>query len=110
MEEDYDSSVKARGGEPEGILPETAAGTYIRVWAGIIFLTALSLTLSRIGAGGGMVVLSLLIAGAQSALALYFFMHLRQERARVFKVLIPLVLGVLVIFMALTFSDVAFRG
>ncbi len=86
-----------------------AVKTYFQVWVGILLLTATTFTLSRIKIGGWEVLIALLIAGMQSALALYFFMHLRQEKGRVFKVLIPLVLGVLLVFMALTFSDVAFR-
>jgi hypothetical protein len=37
-------------------------------------------------------------------------MHLRDEKARIFKIFISLVLAILVVFLALTFSDVAFRG
>ena len=90
--------------------PATESGTYIRVWIAITALTAISYTFSQLKIGGWEVLLALLIAGAQSALILYYFMHLRQEKARIFKIIIPLVLGILVIFMALTFSDVAFRG
>jgi caa(3)-type oxidase subunit IV len=91
--------------------PEKAAEfkTYILTWLGIIILTAITFTLSQIKMGGWQILVALLIAGTQSALALYFFMHLRGETGRVFKILIPLVLAILVVFMALTFSDVAFR-
>jgi caa(3)-type oxidase subunit IV len=92
--------------------PEKAAGyrTYILTWLGIIILTAITFILSQIKMGGWKILVALLIAGTQSALALYFFMHLRGETARIFKILIPLVLAILVVFMVLTFSDVAFRG
>ncbi len=83
--------------------------TYILTWLGIIGLTVVTFTLSRIKIGGWEVIIALLIAGTQAALALYYFMHLRDEKARIFRILIPLVLIILVIFMALTFSDVAFR-
>jgi cytochrome c oxidase subunit IV len=96
--------------EPHGAAPETDFRVYIRVWLGIVLLTGITFTLSRVKAGGWEVLLALLIAGTQSALALYYFMHLRDERAGIFKVLIPLVLAVLLVFLALTFSDVAFRG
>jgi caa(3)-type oxidase subunit IV len=83
---------------------------YVRVWLGIVILTGITFTLSRVKAGGWEVLLALLIAGTQSALALHYFMHLRDEKARIFKIFIPLVLAILVVFLALTFSDVAFRG
>ena len=83
--------------------------TYVLTWLGIIVLTGTTFTLSRVKMGGWEILFALLIAATQSALALYFFMHLRGETARIFKILIPLVLVILVVFMALTFSDVAFR-
>ncbi len=82
---------------------------YITTWLGIIILTGITFTLSQIKVGEWQVFFALLIAATQSALILYFFMHLRGETARIFKILIPLVLVILVVFMALTFSDVAFR-
>ncbi len=96
--------------DPGVTAPETEFRVYIRVWLGIVILTGITFTLSRIKAGGLQVLLALLIAGTQSALALYYFMHLRDERAPIFRVLIPLVLVILVVLLALTFSDVAFRG
>jgi cytochrome c oxidase subunit 4 len=100
----------------ENILPnsempsrEMEFRSYILAWLGIIFLTAVTFILSQIKIGGWEVLIALLIAGTQAALALYYFMHLRDEKARIFRILIPLVLSILVVFMALTFSDVAFR-
>ena len=95
---------------PEDDAAEKEFRVYIRVWLGIAILTGITCTLSRVKAGGWEVLLALLIAGTQAALALYYFMHLRDERAPIFKILIPLVLAVLVVLLALTFSDVAFRG
>jgi len=100
------SQSKTLSGERNG---DNTAGyrTYILTWLAIIVLTGITFTLSRMG--GGAVVLALLIAGTQAGLALYFFMHLRTETGRVFKILIPLILVILVVLMGLTFSDVAFR-
>ncbi len=95
---------------PKDAAAEKEFRVYIRVWLGIVILTGITFTLSRVKAGGLQVLLALLIAGTQAALALYYFMHLRDERAPIFRVLIPLVLSVLVVLLALTFSDVAFRG
>jgi cytochrome c oxidase subunit 4 len=96
--------------EPDGSSAGSDFRIYIRVWLVIVILTGITFTLSRVKAGGTQVLLALLIAGTQSALVLYYFMHLREEKAPIFKILIPLVLIILVVFLSLTFSDVAFRG
>jgi caa(3)-type oxidase subunit IV len=113
MEEEY--------GPPEGVVemnnerragrlpPEKRYGTYIAVWVGIVLLTGLTFASSRMSAEGGHAVASLFIAGIQSGLALIYFMHLGSEKDRIFKVIIPLVLAVMLVFIGLTFSDVAFR-
>jgi cytochrome c oxidase subunit 4 len=89
--------------------PEKRYGNYIAVWAGIVLLTGLTLAVSRMSAEGGHAIASLFIAGIQSGLALIYFMHLGSEKDRIFKVIIPLVLAVMLVFIGLTFSDVAFR-
>jgi cytochrome c oxidase subunit 4 len=93
----------------ERLPSEKRYGTYIAVWLGIILLTGLTYAVSQMSAQGGHVVASLFIAGIQSGLALTYFMHLGSERDRIFKVIIPLVLAVMLVFIGLTFSDVAFR-
>jgi caa(3)-type oxidase subunit IV len=93
----------------ERLPPEKRYGTYIAVWVGIVLLTGLTFATSRMSAEGGHAVASLFIAGIQSGLALTYFMHLGSEKDRIFKVIIPLVLAVMIIFIGLTFSDVAFR-
>ncbi len=108
-----DEGHEVPSGEFEKGLPakpeKPAEYRYIATWLAIILLTGITFTLSQIKMGGWQFLFALLIAGAQSALALYFFMHLGGETARIFKILIPLVLVILVVFMVLTFSDVAFR-
>ena len=93
----------------EGLPTEKRYGTYIAVWVGIILLTGLTFAVSRMSAEGGHAIASLFIAGIQSGLALVYFMHLGSEKESVFKVLVPLVLAAFLVFMILTFSDVAFR-
>jgi cytochrome c oxidase subunit 4 len=60
--------------------------------------------------GGWTVLISLAIAGTKSSLVLNYFMHLRSERPLIFRVIIPLVMAVFLVFILLTFSDLAFRG
>ncbi len=88
---------------------EMGVRTYILTWVGIVILTGITFTLSRVKVEGWEVILALAIAGTQAALALNYFMHLKAETAGIFKFIIPLVLALLIVFMALTFSDVAFR-
>jgi caa(3)-type oxidase subunit IV len=112
MQEGRDMLPKGSETEPpntEESFPEEKFGPYVAVWIGIILLTGLSYATSRMSAEGGHVIACLFIAGIQSGLALTYFMHLGSEKQTIFKVLIPLVLAVLLVFMGLTFSDVAFR-
>ena len=66
--------------------------------------------LGRDGPGRLAILSALLIAGTKSGLVLNYFMHLKSERLLIFKVIIPLVMAVFLVFIILTFSDVAFRG
>ncbi len=104
-----DSRELENGVKPEEAPPEARLRTYILVWLGIILLTGITFILSWTKVTGWEVFIALIIAGTQSALALFYFMHLGTEKAHIFKIIIPVVLAVLLVFMALTFSDVAFR-
>lgn len=85
--------------------------TYVFVWMGLVILTGLTYTVAiRIHPGGWAILVALAIAGTKSSLVLNYFMHLRLERLTIFKVIIPLVVAVFLVFILLTFSDVAFRG
>ena len=85
-------------------------GTYIRVWIGLIILTGITVSVAGRPVGNWAIVLPLLIAGTKSGLILNYFMHLKSERLLIFKVIIPLVMAVFLVFIILTFADVAFRG
>jgi cytochrome c oxidase subunit 4 len=85
--------------------------TYLLVWMGLVILTGITYTVAvRIHPGGWAILVALAIAGTKSSLVLNYFMHLRSERLLIFKVIIPLVMAVFLVFILLTFSDVAFRG
>ncbi|MFB3885791.1 MAG: cytochrome C oxidase subunit IV family protein [Thermodesulfobacteriota bacterium] len=83
--------------------------TYFRVWVGLIILTGVTVSIGGMQLGRWAILLPLLIAGTKSGLVLGYFMHLRYERLRIFRVIIPMTLVVLLVFILLTFSDVAFR-
>jgi len=85
--------------------------TYVFVWFGLVCLTMLTYTVAvGIHPGGWAVLVALAIAGTKSSLVLTYFMHLKSEKPLIFKVIIPLVLAVFLVFILLTFSDVVFRG
>jgi len=84
--------------------------TYIRVWIGLIILTGTTVSVAGMELGRWPVFIALAIAGTKSGLILNYFMHLKSERLLIFKVIIPLVMAVFLVFIILTFADVAFRG
>jgi cytochrome c oxidase subunit 4 len=83
---------------------------YVLVWMALVILTATTFSVAGMELGGWTVLIALTIAGMKSGLVLNYFMHLRSERLLIFKVIIPLVLAVFLVFILLTFSDLAFRG
>jgi cytochrome c oxidase subunit 4 len=92
---------------PEAHAEHPGYGTFIKVWAALLVLTGLLVTLSRFGqtaAVWGLLTITPLKAG----LVFYFFMHLRYEGA-LLKGVVLVTLGTLLIFFALLFADVAFR-
>ena len=83
---------------------------YVLVWVTLVILTGMTLSAAGMELGGWTVLIALAIAGTKSGLVLNYFMHLRSERLLIFKVIIPLVMAVFLVFILLTFSDLAFRG
>ena len=82
-------------------------GTFVAVWAALVVLTGLLVFVSHFGqkaAVWGLLTITPLKAG----LVFYFFMHLKYEGPLV-KGVVFVALGTLLIFFALTYSDVAFR-
>ena len=95
-------------GEEE--IRKTRYKTYLLVWITLVILTGVTLSAAGMELGGWTVLIALAIAGTKSGLVLNYFMHLRSERLLIFKIIIPLVMAVFLVFILLTFSDVAFRG
>ncbi len=83
--------------------------TFILVWAVLLALTAVTVTVSRIHLGALNIWAALGIASVKSALVIYFFMHLKFERP-LFKAFLLLALVILAIFIGMTFFDVLYRG
>lgn len=82
--------------------------TYAIVWIGLIALTLLTVTISRIQTGGTGVFIPLLIASLKASLVLSFFMHLRYERTFL-KIIVLIMVIIFFILIWLVFFDVAYR-
>ena len=83
--------------------------TYVLVWVSLLILTGITVSLAGMNLRGLSILVPLLVAATKSALVLSYFMHLKYETGLLFKLMIPIVLATLTIFIGLTFSDVAFR-
>ena len=96
--------------EPEEEIRKTRYKTYVLVWITLVILNGMTLSAAGMELGGWTVLIALAIAGTKSGLVLNYFMHLKSERLLIFKIIIPLVMVVFLVFILLTFSDLAFRG
>jgi cytochrome c oxidase subunit 4 len=83
--------------------------TYILVWLGLVILTGITVSMAGMNFGLLSIVIVLAIAAIKSGLVLSYFMNLKYETGLLFKLMIPIVLAALTVFIGLTFSDVAFR-
>ena len=83
--------------------------TYVWVWVGLLIFTGLTVSMAGMNLGLLSIVIVLAIAAIKSGLVLSYFMHLKYETGLLFKLMIPIVLAVLTIFIGLTFTDIAFR-
>ena len=83
--------------------------TYVWVWIGLMILTGMTVSMAGMNIGCLSIVIVLAIAAMKSGLVLGYFMHLKYETGLLFKLMIPIVLATLTIFIGLTFTDIAFR-
>lgn len=90
---------------------QTGAGirTYAVVWAALMLLTALTVTVADMNFQKATIIVCLGIAVFKSTLVLLYFMHLRYESRLVIKLAVPIAITTLAIFIGLTFSDVLTR-
>jgi cytochrome c oxidase subunit 4 len=83
--------------------------SYILVWAGLLALTAATVITAKLGLGRLSIYAVIFIAAVKSTLVMLFFMHLREEKLLIFKLLVPIALVTLTIFIGLSFTDIAAR-
>ena len=89
--------------------PAPGLRSYLTVWGALLVLTGLTVTMASLNLGALTIVAVLSIAAVKSTLVLFYFMHLRYERRLLIKLLIPIVLAVLAIFIGLTYTDILYR-
>ncbi len=82
---------------------------YILVWIGLLVFTAITVTTADLNIGRAGILVVLAIAVIKSTLVVFFFMHMFWEKRVLVKLLLPIALGTLAIFIGLTYSDVLFR-
>jgi len=82
---------------------------YIRVWAALIALTAVTVTTASLDLGRAGIAVVLAIAAAKSTLVLLYFMHLRDEKRLLLKLVVPIAVAALAVFIGLTYTDILSR-
>lgn len=89
--------------------PITSYRSLLTVLLALLFLTVLTIAISRIDFGGhNNTIVSLFIASCKSTLVLLYFMHLKYER-KFFAITFVTSVFILAILIGLTFVDVHFR-
>ena len=83
-------------------------GHFLTVWAALLVLTAVTVTVAGLHLGAFSVFSSIAIAAVKASLVLFFFMRLKYEPL-IFRVMLLAAVATITVIMALTFADVAFR-
>ncbi len=82
---------------------------YFWVWGVLLLLTAMTVTAASLRLGRAAVAAALGIAAVKSTLVVLYFMHLRWEKKLLLKLLLPITLATLAIFIGLTYTDILVR-
>jgi cytochrome c oxidase subunit 4 len=88
---------------------EAGIRMYILIWATLMLLTAVTVATAGMNLRKITIIVCLGIAAFKSTLVLLYFMHLRYENRAVIKLIIPIAIITLAIFIGGTFSDVFTR-
>jgi cytochrome c oxidase subunit IV len=102
MEANSISPGKKTGKEPSG-------RSYVVVWIILMIMTGLTVAAASVNLQKLAIIICLGIAAFKSTLVLLYFMHLRYEDRQLIKLLMPIAITTLAIFIGLTYSDVIFR-
>ncbi|MGA3051275.1 MAG: cytochrome C oxidase subunit IV family protein [Chitinispirillaceae bacterium] len=82
---------------------------YAAVWFALMALTGATVLTASLHAGRAALYICLGISCIQATLVFLFFMNLCFEKSMVIKLVVPIVITLLAIFIGLTFSDVVTR-
>ena len=82
--------------------------TFICVWLVLLLLTAVLVLVSRTFHEAMAVWAMLILTPLKAGLVLFYFMHLKFEKTFL-KAMVITTLGILVLFIGLTFSDISYR-
>jgi cytochrome c oxidase subunit 4 len=82
---------------------------YIWVWAALLALTAVTVTTASLELGRAGIAVVLAIAAIKSTLIALFFMHLREEKRLLLKLVMPIAAAALAVFIGLTYTDILYR-
>ncbi len=86
-----------------------AYARYIYIWVALLVLTAITVTTASLNFGRIGILVVLAIAAVKSTLVLLYFMHLSSEKRLLLKLLVPIAICTLAIFIGLTYTDVLYR-
>ena len=86
----------------------TGYDVYILTWVALLILTAITVTVAGMHLGKLSVLTAVVIAAVKASVVLYFFMHLKYEKP-LFRTMVYVALGTLVVFIGLTFTDILYR-
>jgi cytochrome c oxidase subunit IV len=82
--------------------------TFVLVWAALLTLTAITVTVAKLNLGALSTLTAIAIASVKAGLVLWFFMHLKYEK-RLLKLLLLVPIVTLAVIIGLTFIDVWYR-
>jgi cytochrome c oxidase subunit IV len=82
---------------------------YLYIWLALLALTAITVTTASLNFGKIAIVVVLAIAAGKSTLVLMYFMHLSTEKRLLLKLLVPIAVCTLAIFIGLTYADILYR-
>jgi cytochrome c oxidase subunit 4 len=86
-----------------------AYARYVYIWAALLVLTAITVTTASLNFGRAGILVVIAIAAIKSTLVLLYFMHLSSEKRLLLKLLVPIAICTLAIFIGLTYTDVLYR-
>jgi cytochrome c oxidase subunit IV len=82
---------------------------YLYVWLALLVLTAITVATASLNFGKVAILVVLAIAAGKSTLVLLYFMHLSSEKRLLLKILVPIAICTLAIFIGLTYTDILYR-